>query len=334
MRRKISHTENAESTEKPIVETGHPPRASAWGNEPGTDLRAGLQPGEACGEFASLGRGAEAPNMFGRRLPRAEARGGPIQPGLVFGRGRNYLPSCAEFDQAAEDPFPRSLLKRSMFKMTRPDFLPALVLTTAFLGSGAPPAQAQNLDHLSLMDSTMAIVRNLPAEDLQAELDAISTLLSSYERNKRDADHHKQLVLAAVEDLKKEIEITKAKSELAKKEERTADRDSLELLKKALEVKRSYFERTADVRETERRHAEALVEWTKSVRTYFEKGVQLMEERDRDGREHDLLTLEREMIAEQKAAASRLQKVADEMSRLANRREDLYKEREKLRNPK
>ena len=221
-----------------------------------------------------------------------------------------------------------------MYSMNRPIPLLSLVLAAALLGPVAPLAQAQNLDHLSLMDTTMAVVRNLPTEDLLAELEAISTLLSSYERNKRDADHHKQLILAAVEDIKKEIEITKAKSELAKKEERIADRDSLELLKKALEVKRSYFERTADVRETERRHAEALVEWTKSVRTYFEKGVQLVEERDREGREHDLLTLEKEVIAEQKAAAARLQKVADEMSRLANRREDLYKEREKLRNPK
>lgn len=208
--------------------------------------------------------------------------------------------------------------------------LPTFLLTLLLF----VPAVAQELDHLSLTDTTMAVVRNMPIEDLQAELDAISTLLSSYERMKRDADHHKQLVVAEVEAIKKEIDITKTKSELAKKEERTADRDSLEALKKRLEAKRDYYERTADVREYERRHAEALVEWTKRVRTYFEKALQLMEERDRgEGREHDLLTLERETIEEQKEAAERLQKVADEMGRLAKRREDMFKEREKLLNP-
>lgn len=214
--------------------------------------------------------------------------------------------------------------------MNRPIIL--LIALTAIVTLSAA-SHAQELDHLNLTDTTMAVVRNMPVQDLQAELDAVSTLLSTYERMKRDADHHKQLVITATEAIKKEIDIVKTQSEAAKKEERTSDRDSLEALKKALEAKRDYYERTADVREYERRHAEALVEWTKRVRTYFEKALQLIEERTREGRERDLLILEREMIEEQKEAAQRLQKVADQMARLAKKREDMYKEREKLLNP-
>lgn len=204
-----------------------------------------------------------------------------------------------------------------------------LSLCTVMLGA-AQVLHAQNLDYLSLRDSTLAIVRDMPMEDLEAELDAISTLISSYERNKRDADHHKQLIQTWIEELKKEIDITKTKVELAKKEERPEDRDSLESDRKALETKKSYYEKAADVREYERRHAEALVDWTQSVRRYFEKAVQLMEEREREGRETDLLTLEQELIERQEEAADRLRRVGSEMSRLADRRKSLYRERDKI----
>jgi len=206
-----------------------------------------------------------------------------------------------------------------------------LALTVA--GAVSLPASAQNLDHLNLADTTMAVVRNMTLEHLETELDAISSLLTEYEREKRDADHHKQLIMTEVAAIKKEIDILKTKSELAKKEERLADRDSLEAYRKEMEIKRDYYEDAANVRDSERRYAEALVEWTEQTRIYFEKAVQLMEERDRGGREHDLLTLEREVIEEQKLAAKRLDKVAGEAGRLASRREDIFNKREKLRDP-
>lgn len=213
-------------------------------------------------------------------------------------------------------------------------YLPAAGLI-ALLFIGLPrPASGQHLDYLSLDDSTLAIVRDMPEEDLQTELDAISELLSSYERSKRDADHLRKLVEKSIDGIEKEIDIVKTKIELAKKEERSADRDSLESEKNALETKKDYYEKASDLRERERRHAEALIDWTKRVRTYFEKGLQLMEERKReDRRSDDLLTLERELIKEQKEAADRLKRVADEMSRVADRREDLYKRRQELLKP-
>ena len=170
----------------------------------------------------------------------------------------------------------------------------------------------------------------MPLEDLQLELDAVTTLLSSYERNKREADHHRVLIISMIKEIKAEINEVKADAKTAKNEARLDDRDELIALKKTLEAKKKYLERAAGVREAERQHAAALVEWTKRVRTYYEKAVQLMEERHRGGRDHDLLTLEKELIAEQKAAAGSLKKVGSEMSKLAARRKSMYRAREKL----
>lgn len=208
--------------------------------------------------------------------------------------------------------------------------LSVLCLSSALLALRPQVAAAQDVEYLSLTDTTLAVVRNMPVDDLKAELDAISTLLSGYEWSKRDADHAKKLIQIDIDGLKKEIDILKTKIELAKKEERMSDRDSLEAYKKTVETKKEYFEKAADLRERERRHAEALVAWTKRVRTYYEKAVQLMDERERGGREDDLLTLERELIGEQQAAADRLKDVASEMERVADRRKDLYKMRKEL----
>lgn len=217
-------------------------------------------------------------------------------------------------------------------KMNRPTFVTAILsVPLALVATFAPNVQAQNLNYLSLSDTMLAVVRVMPAEDLDAELDAVSNLLSGYERSKRDADHYRQMIQDSVEAMKKDLDILKTKIELAKKEERVSDRDSLESYKKAVEAKRDYYEQAADLRDAEKRHADALVQWTKRVRTYFEKAKQLMEERARqDAREDDLATLEKELIREQRAAADRLKNVGDEMARVADRRDDLYKKREKL----
>jgi hypothetical protein len=204
------------------------------------------------------------------------------------------------------------------------------ILIGVFVGFALSTAGAQDLDHLDITDTTMAVVRYIPMQHLEAELDAISTLITEYEREKRDSDHHKQLVRKALEAIEKEIDITKSKIDLAKKEERMDDRDSLEVHKENLEAEKDYFERAVETREYERRHAEALVDWTRQVRKYFEKATQLMEERERQGRQRDLLTLERETIEEQEKAAERMKKVGDEMLRVAKRRESMYKERQKL----
>jgi len=79
MRGKISHTENTESTEKRIVESGQSPQASAWGNEPTDTLRAGLQPGEAPGEFERFRFRAEARRGF--TIHRCRCPGSPPSRG-------------------------------------------------------------------------------------------------------------------------------------------------------------------------------------------------------------------------------------------------------------